>query len=625
MDLTSAMGQFFTERGEIALPEQLTLAGMCELIYQSEAAQGGSSRVALRDWDFGTEVGGTPREFTRAQVNTRIKAVAARLQQVAQPGARAAILAGNSAEYLFAFMGALYAGVTPVPLYDPDEPGHAAHLKAVFADSEPAIVLTNRPSAKAVRSYFAELPGTERPRIIAVDSLPDTLAESWRNPLETQAGKALAQSGTKPVDLPAFLQYTSGSTRTPAGVLLTNRSIVTNVLQIFAAGKLKSPLRLVNWIPLHHDMGIILAAFVIILGIEFDLFAPRDFIQRPSRWMERIAHREGDVEPTGNRVNVYTVVPNFALELAVRHGMPKGADQDNFDLSVVDGIIIGSEPVTARSIESFLAAFEPFGLSRAALRPSYGLAEASLLVTTPQTDNRPVITHFDREELAAGRAQVTDQAGEDTVTFISNGQVVRPQALTIVDPDTREELPDAVVGELWAHGENMAAGYLGRPEETAETFANTLAGRLSEGSRAAGVPDEGWMATGDLGTIIAGEVYVTGRRKDLIVIAGRNHYPQDIEVTVGESTEQINPDAVAAFSVPGEDVEELIVLAERADGADPAGDDAAARDIRAAVTATHGVAPAEVRILDAHTIPRSSSAKIARRVAAQRFHRDRAR
>ncbi|PFG27830.1 FadD32-like long-chain-fatty-acid--AMP ligase [Corynebacterium renale] len=609
MDIAAALKQFYNEKGEIQLAPQLTLAGLAELLYQADFAQGGGQRHVLRFWDF-SEGEGTPRDFTRTEVNTRIKAVAARLQQVATIGDRAAILAGNSPEYLFAFLGALYAGVVPVPLYDPNEPGHADHLKAVFNDSEPKVVLTNSASAASVRAYFADLPGRERPRVLSVDSLPDSLAASWVNPAMTLAGQQLAATAqTQPVDSTAFLQYTSGSTRTPAGVALTNRSILTNVLQIFQGARLKMPLRLVSWLPLHHDMGIILAAFVTLLGVEHELFTPRDFIQRPSRWTNLIARR-GDED-----VATYAVIPNFALELAARYGKP----EEGQDFSNVDGVIVGSEPVTRPALENFLEIFGAHGLKREVVRPSYGLAEASLLVTTPQTAERPFFRSFDRAALAEGRAVVVEDGADNGVVFVSNGQVVPNQTLVVVDPETRAEVEDGTIGELWAHGQNMAAGYLNRPEETAATFANTLASRLPEGSHAGTAPDEGWMATGDLGTIVDGHTYITGRLKDLIVIAGRNHYPQDIEVTVGQATDHVNPVAIAAFSVEGDDVEKLIILAERADNADPAGDDTAIETIRGAVNAAHGVAPADIRILGAGEIARSSSAKIARRVARKNY------
>ena len=614
MDLHAAMQQFYNDKGEITLAPQLSLAGLAELLYQGDLHTGGGDRKALRFWDYSNSRDGELVVYTRQEINTRVKAVAARLQQVGKLNDRVAILAGNSPEYLFGFIGALYAGMVPVPLYDPNEPGHADHLRAVFADCQPKIVLTNSVSAQAVRTHFSELPSRERPRILSVDSLPDSLAESYVTPQSTLEGQQLlAMSTVMPIDQTAFLQYTSGSTRTPAGVELTNRSILTNVLQIYSAAKLKMPLRLVTWLPLHHDMGIILSLFVVIMGLPFEMMGPRDFIQQPKRWVDQLKRKDIDEKLAAT----YTVVPNFALELATRYGKP--AEGEELDLSNLDGIIIGSEPVTQTAVENFYEVFKNNGLDRKVLRPSYGLAEASLLVSTPQNDERPVFNHFDREALAAGEAKSVE-ASESAVPFASNGQVVTGQYLTIVDPETRAEVADSVVGELWAHGENMAVGYLGREDETKATFRNTLGERLAEGSRVEGAPDDDkWMATGDLGTIIDGELYITGRLKDLIVIAGRNHYPQDIEGTIQEASDHVRPDSIAAFSVEGDNTEQLIVLIERADSADESGDEAATEAVRTAVSKNHGIVPDVIEWKAPHEINRTSSGKIARRVAKKNY------
>lgn len=567
MDLKAQMGQF--------LAPKFTLAQLAENLFQAETDP---DRVVMRQWIYGEEE--TCRELTRAQVNNRIKVVAARLQQVAEPGTRVAILAGNSPEYVFGFLGALYAGMVPIPLYDPNEPGHSDHLKAVFGDCEPSIVVTNRVSAAAVRTYFSAQ--RERPRIISLDALPDSLASSW-TPVEGTAEDT------------AFLQYTSGSTRTPAGVELTNRAIITNVAQIFQAVQLQMPARIVSWLPMHHDMGIILAVFVTILGLDFEMMTPRDFIQHPDRWVRRL---------TAGKQATYAAIPNFALELAARHA-------EDADFSHVAGIIIGSEPVTESAVDSFLGAFS---VDRSVLRPSYGLAEAALIVSTPQTEKRPVIAHFNRAELAAGRAVIEDKS-EDTVAYASNGQCVPHQHLAIVDPETRAEVKDGVIGEIWVHGPNMATGYLNRPEETAATFRNTLGERQQDG-----LPeDDYWMATGDLATIVDGELYITGRLKDLIVIAGRNHYPQDIEGTVQAASAQVRPDSVAAFSVEGNDSESLVLLVERADDAQPSDDAEATEAIRTAVTAHHGITPDDIVWKAPGEINRTSSGKIARRVAKKNY------
>ena len=613
MDINAAMSQFFDEQGKINVPEQLTLSGMCEMLYTMAQMEGATEETLIRYWDFSQSREGQVHEITRAQVNTRIKAVCVRLQQVAQPGDRVAILANNSPEYLYAFLGAMYAKMVPVPLYDPNEPGHTGHLSAVLGSSEPTVVLTNKQSAAAVRKHFASTPAAERPRVLTVDALPDSLADEWVNPMMAiMADPSLAPKSSDE----AFLQYTSGSTRTPAGVILTHKSIVTNVLQIFSAANLQSPMRWATWVPLHHDMGIILAAFVVLLGVPFELMSPRDFIQDPARWVRQMSKRNDEE-------NLYTVVPNFAMELAARYANPEDvAELKDLDLSRVDGVINGSEPVSKAAVDKFMELFGNYGLKREAMRPSYGLAEATLLVTTPHIGERPVTRWLDRDALAAGTAEIVEADGENAVPLMSVGQVCAPQVLAIVDTETGQELEDGNVGEIWVHGDNMAAGYLNREEETKETFRNELpeGKRLAENSRAYGAPEDNWMRTGDLAVIVDENVFITGRLKDLIIVAGRNHYPQDIEATAEEATKQIAPGVLAAFSISTDDVEGLVIIAERDPVADESGDAQAIDAVRAAVTKKHGVQPADVRIIGVGEIPRSSAHKIARRVAAKAYN-----
>lgn len=358
MDLGVIIQRFIDEDGNIVLPQNFTIPALTEMLYFMGAQMGNIDDTNIRYWDYSESAEGTVVEYSRREVNTRIKAVAARLMQVGEPGDRVAILASNSPEYLFGFMGAMYASQVPIPLYDPNEPGHGEHLKAVLADSAAKTVLTNKAGAPAVRAFFADLPAAERPRILLVDSLPDSLAESWE-PLETAEGTDTALDTS-------FLQYTSGSTRMPAGVVLTNESIVTNVIQIYTAGKLKQPLRGAIWLPLHHDMGIIVSMLLVVLGNEVELMAPRDFIQQPKRFIKQLARRAD--EP--NDMHVYSVIPNFALDVAARYAPV--TESDDIDLSVVEGLIIGSESVTQAGVDTFMKAFEGAGLRRDSLRPGYG-------------------------------------------------------------------------------------------------------------------------------------------------------------------------------------------------------------------------------------------------------------
>ncbi len=625
------LDSLYKRDGVFHFPDTLTVPELCETFFRLQENEHDDLTIRYHDYSVGgrqstpDDLDGTVVDYTRAQVNTRIKAVAARLQQVCSPGDRAAILLNNSPEYIFAFLGAIYAGLIPLPLYDPAIPSSQGHLKAIFEDATPNVVLTNRVSAPAIRRYFSDVPAAKRPRAITIDALPDSLAAEWvpstqgdggassRDGEDVNEGGAQGSGGAEtekrvaPVDLPVCLQYTSGSTGTPKGVILTHRAVLTSVLQMISTYKLDYQFRYVNWLPLHFDMGIIFATLVVSLGYQIELMGPQDFLQQPKRWIWQMGNK-------GDGVFMHSAAPNFALELVSRFA----ADTDA-DLSSIRNLALGGEPITQKSLNTFVNTFAKQGLSPNPLLSGYGLAEATLSVTSDRNPHAPsVIGHFDRKKLTEGKAEFTDDPTQ-AMTFVSVGQTQTgdylTQYVTIVDPQERCELPDGQVGEIWAQGDNIAAGYYHRPQETEDTFHNVLAERL-DNSRVEGATDDGWLATGDLGAVVDGQFYVVGRIKDLVVIAGVNHYPQDLEATVSAAApDHIQPGAVAAFSIPGDDVEKLVILAERKADADPAGDDTARSSITQAVSQHHGVAPSDVVIGDANSIARNPTGKIARRVA----------
>lgn len=606
MDIHMAMSQFIAEDGSFNFPDNMSIPNLAEMVFQLATIAGNTENPQLDYIDYSSSREGEVRTFTRAEVNRRIKAVAARLQQVSEPGDRVALLMGNSPEYLFGFLGAQYANLVSMPLYDPNEPGHGDHLKSVLDQSKPSLVLTNKQSAGAVRALFRELPQAERPRVLTVDALPDSLADDW------VSGEADPKYLTGLND-EAFLLFTSGSSRTPEGVRIASGSILANVFQIFGAADLQTPLRLVTWLPLHHNMGIVLGAFVTALGLPFSLMSPRDFIQHPDRWVQQLSKRSDEE-------NVYTVVPNFALEMSNRFAVPE--EGSDVDLSRIAGIIVGSEPVTEKATREFIENFTPFGLPENVVRPSYGLTEATLLVTTPQDEVRPKVTWVDRESLNDGIPKVVDKDTEGATTLMAVGRAAGKQAAIIVDPETRTELPDGQIGELWVFGPNLPLGYLTDKEQSDQIFNNTLAATRGDDTRAIDVPaDAKWMASGDLAVFMDNELHITGRIKDLVIVAGRNHYPQDIEYTVEQASEQVRPAVVAAFSLESgaDGVEELVILAERDFNKESDGDADAISAIRAAVTSSHGITPADVRIVELDSIPRSSAGKIARRVARKAY------
>lgn len=618
MDIYKALGTLFTPEGRLELPDNFTLPGFCEYFFDKQPEKHNDLMLRFHDYSVsngersGDDLDGTVVEFTYAQVNTRIKAVAARLQQVCAPGDHAAILANNSPEYIFGFLGAVYAGLVPVPLYDPSIPTYHHHLKVVLKDAAPTVVLTNRQTAGAVRRYLSDFPASQRPRALTIDALPDSLAADWVDPLESSSLAMPASGATSsredlPQNRPAFLQYTSGSTRNPAGVILTHRSVMASIVQMVYSAQLVFPLRLVSWLPMHHDMGVIFSTMITAFGFQLDLMGPRDFLQQPKRWVAQLGKKDEGVA-------MYSAIPNFALGMAARF-----AGDLDVDLSGVNSVVIGGEPITEASLLAFFDTFAPRGFTPTMILSSYGLAEATLgAAADEEVTKDPVISHFDRAELAQGRAVFTEDKSKDA-TFVSVGEHYLGEYLTIVDPETRAEVPDERVGEIWVQGPNVAAGYFNRPEETEETFNNTLASRL-ENSRVAGAEDNPWLATGDLGVIVNNELYVIGRIKDLVVIAGVNHYPQDLEATVhAAAPDHIQEAAVAAFSIPGEDVEQLIIMAERKPEADAARDDVARSAISQAISEQYGIAPADIVLGEANFIARSSAGKIARRVARKAY------
>ncbi|MFG1785016.1 long-chain-fatty-acid--AMP ligase FadD32 [Rhodococcus oryzae] len=570
-----------------------------------------ADELAYRYIDYSREREGEVHELTWTQFGNRLRAVAARLQQVTEPGQRVAILAPQGLDYVISFFAAMHAGTIAVPLFDPDEPGHGDRLHAVLGDCKPSAILTASTSAAGVRQLFRSLPAAERPRIIAVDAIPDTVGETWVYP---EIG----------LDDIAYLQYTSGSTRVPAGVEITHRAVGTNALQMVDAIELTTDSRGVTWLPLFHDMGLLTVILPALGGKYITIMSPRAFVARPYRWIKELA-------AITDGAGTFAAAPNFAFEHAAARGLPK--DGETLDLSNVIGLINGSEPVTTSSMRKFNDAFGPYGLPKTAIKPSYGMAEATLFVSSTKHSDEARIIYVDRAQLNEGRMVKVDKDAPDAIAQVSCGYVSRSQWAAIVDADTGAELEDENVGEIWLHGNNMGQGYWGRPEETEQTFHNRLSSTIATGSHADGAPeDSNWMRTGDYGVYVDGELYITGRVKDLVIVDGRNHYPQDLEATAQEASAALRPGFVAAFAVPANQLpkevfeagagltfdaddasEQLVLVGERAPGAGKADPAPIADAVRAAISTRHGVTARDVLLVPAGSIPRTSSGKIARR------------
>ncbi|WP_051807291.1 fatty acyl-AMP ligase [Actinoplanes subtropicus] len=509
---------------------------------------------------------GDPRVCTWGELYERSIRLAQRLRRFVVPGERVAVLAPSGLEYVLALVASWYAGAIAVPLFAPGLPGHAERLAASFADCDPSVVVTVAACAAEVRAFVG---GSTK--IIIAD--------------EAAAGPADADTGwrpgpTEPDDV-AYLQYSSGSTRLPAGVEITHRNLTANVDQLVGTLTGGRPrITGVNWLPLFHDMGLLASVAVPLrAGTDAVLFDPVAFLMQPARWLRLLS----------GRADAYTAAPNFAYDYCLRRLEP--ADLDGLDLSGVFLWLNGAEPVRAATLDRFAERLSGAGLDRRALCPAYGLAEATVYVAGHGIDRPPRALAVDRDRLAAGEAVPADDPAGQSV-LVSCGPPAG-QEVAIVDPATGEPLPDGRVGEIRVRGANVARRYWRREEIG------------------------GWLHTGDLGTLLDGELFVTGRLKDLLIVAGRNHYPQDVEETVGEAAPELG--RAAAFTITVDDQEKAVVVAERSRSAGEWHPDQITRAVRQAVWRRHDLALHDLVLEEPGAIPRTTSGKVSRTACRNRY------
>jgi acyl-CoA synthetase (AMP-forming)/AMP-acid ligase II len=548
--------------------------------------------------DYSTDFAGRRETVTWAELDRRVETLAQALAQAGATGQRVAVVAPQGLEYVIGFLGALRAGAIAVPLFSPHMPGHEERLVSALRDAGPVCLLTTRRARTAVADFCTSrrLPGANRVLAIGgpyLAGLPQTGID------ESESVRP------RPEDC-AYLQYASGSTRSPAGVEITHANAVANVRQALKAFEIdRDRNQIVSWLPLFHDMGLVLAIAIPVVGAVHSVITdPLAFVQHPARWLRLLADHPRAV----------TAAPNFAYDYCVRRVHESA--RDGLRLDHVSVMINGSEPVRPGTLSRFEQAFASTGLSPTAVRPSYGLAEATVLVSTSQAGQLPRVTAFDRESLRQGTLRsVSGTAAGNTSELVSCGEPVG-QELVIVATDTGRSLPDSAVGEIWVRGPNVGRGYWRNPLRSTETFAAVPAGTPSDDEETGG-----WLRTGDLGALHDGCLYVTGRIKDLIIIDGTNHYPQDIEVTVQEAHEMIRHDHVAAFSLTISGEERLVVVAEHSRRlTDPrVVRDAVARAVRGAVAMGHGTALHDFVLARPGTVPRTSSGKVARTACRARY------
>lgn len=551
-----------------------------------ERAQQWPDRPAFTFIDYDVDQAGYAETLTWPQILRRTESVAVEVAAVASPGDRVALLAPQGLEYIAAFFGAMEAGCIVVPLPVPAFGSRDERVTAALKDCAPAAVLTTSAVAGDINACVSAVGGNPL-AIIEVDLLDLDSPAGWNG-----AGALTTKT--------ALLQYTSGSTGSPRGVVVSHRNVFANIEQVLAdyfgddGGVAPADTTLVSWLPFYHDMGLLLGVMgAVTLGRHSVIMSPIAFLQKPARWMQQLA---------GNPCS-FTAGPNFAFELASRRTTDD--DMAGLDLGGVHTILSGSERIHAATIRRFTERFARFNLPANALAPSYGLAEAMVYVASAPRTHRPVTVRLDYEKLVAGTAEVSP-AGADLVS------IGAPRACTvrIVDPDSRTENPAGKVGEIWIHGPNVASGYWHNPEATERTFG----GRLDVPTP--GTPTGPWLRTGDLGVIHDGELLVVGRIKDLLIVDGRNHYPDDIEATVQELT----GGRVAAVPVSRDGREQLVVIAEVKSRGNPDEESqrmqTLKREVAAEVARLHGVRVADLVLVAPGSLPITTSGKIRRSTCA---------
>lgn len=525
-------------------------------------------------------------KFTYQALDVRSRTIAAQLQALGMSGERALLLYPPGLDYLAAFFGCLYAGVVAVPAYPPRNQRNTPRIKAILSDAQATIALTTTAILGKVKSLLAEEMSLDVMQWLTTDDLDDSIATYWQEPF--------IDSNTL-----AFLQYTSGSTGTPKGAMLSHGNLIHNAVATYRYMEHSPDSTFVSWLPAYHDMGLIGGILQPLYGgFPCILIPPASFLQRPYRWLKAISDYQGTT--SGG--------PNFAYDLCVQKITSE--QRQTLDLSHWSVAFNGAEPIRHDTLERFAAAFAECGFRREAFYPCYGMAEATLMVSGGAQAAAPVIKTVQKAALECN--QIVDAGGdEEACTLVGCGRSIPDQQVVIAHPETLDRCQPDEVGEIWVAGPSVGQGYWNRSEETAQTFQAHVAD-THEGP---------FLRTGDLGFLHNGELFITGRAKDLIIIRGRNLYPQDIELTSEHSHPSLRLGSSAAFAIALQDEEKLVIVQEVEFRQKPNVEEVT-QAIRQAIAEAHEVQAYAVVLIKAGTIPKTSSGKIQRRACRAAFLAD---
>lgn len=520
-----------------------------------------------------------------AELDDLARRIAALLQRCVAPGERAILLYPPGLEFVAAFFACLYARIVAVPSYPPD-PGRLMaslhNLQAVVQDSRPAILLTIKAIEKTRTVLCGHLPELNKLSWLCTDSIGGVAPRDWKQE------KIDAETV-------AFLQYTSGSTTMPKGVVLRHSNLMANQLVIQSSMQQNERSSVVGWLPLFHDMGLIgNVVQAVYLGFPSFLMSPLHFLQQPYRWLRAISRFRATI--SGG--------PNFAYDLCARRITQE--QRAALDLSSWEVAFNGSEPVRSETLNRFSQAFGPCGFRREAFYPCYGLAEASLMVSGGDTKTSPLFKTVDKTALESGR--VAAPVSDRSVSLVSSGRSQPGHKIEIVDPESCEPCEPGNVGEIWVSGPSVAREYWNRRDETESTFQARLAG-TGKGP---------FLRTGDLGFCDGEDLFVVGRLKDVIVVRGRKLHPQDMEMTVERSDPTLRPGGTAVFGVVVEDEERLVVVSE-IDTRNSVDIDAVLGAVRQNVVEVHQVRPYAIVMIRPRSLPKTSSGKVRRQACKKAF------
>ncbi len=519
--------------------------------------------------------------LTYANLHQRAMAIAATLQPIAPVGSRALLLFQPGLDFITAFFGCLYAGLVAVPAYPPRRNQNMARLQSILTDAQAKIALTTLEIQTDVETRFAESEELAELQWVAIDLLPSERATLWQRP-EIDRNSL------------AFLQYTSGSTGTPKGVMVSHGNLLHNSELIKQSFGDTSESSGVSWLPAHHDMGLIGGILQpLYVGASMHLMSPMTFLQKPFRWLQAISTTRATTSGA----------PNFAFDLCLRKVTPE--QRQTLDLSCWEVAFTGAEPIRSETLDRFTEAFASCGFRREALHPCYGMAETTLIVSGSKRLAAPVIQTVNA--IALEQNQIAIEEGNRAL--VGCGQILPDQTVVIVDPQTLLPCKPDQVGEIWVASPSVAQGYWNREIESEQAFQAPLPNSETT-----------FLRTGDLGFLHNSELFIAGRLKDVIIIRGQNHYPQDIELTVERSHVALRPGCGAAFTLETDGQDHLVIVQEvertainQLDIQEVAG------SVSQAIASEHGLQASGIVLLKPGNLPKTSSGKIQRRLCREKL------